>query len=1055
MSKIIIKNIKHIYLIVLITASIFAQKPQYKFSSIEQSDGLVHGTIYSMVEDSFGFMWIGTQQGMQRYDGVSFKTFEASENDSVDLWYNFVMSFYEDKNNDIWIATPGGLNRYDRKTERIYKVELAGEERINVAYGIIGDKNNDDIIWIVGVNLIKYNISTGEFNKFEIGNFHEERDKPFTILVWLLHHPLDSKKILFGADQLYAFDTETYTFETLLKLDQTEEIPNYLINDAVIDPDNNDIIWMATGDLWGRGSKGGLIQYDLRKKRESYFTPENRPNEVLGKHLLKLCFDHSGNLWIGTRYNGVLLYNKKGDRFYNYIKKKDDPESFGGNNSVISIATDRSNSMWFGTWGDGIVFLSPLSQKFTHYKYIPNNDNGLQDATINTFAEDKDGNIWIGTNEGGLSKYYPRTGKFENYYKEFISDTDPIGIIYLYYDSKDNLWIGTYQDALHRFNPATGAKVHYEKGTGNKNVTQNRISSIVELKQGEIIITTYGGGVNIYSYATDSFKHFLHNPNDSTSILDNQIWLPFEADDGKYYMSGNSRASLISFDPETEIFENLTSKLAISTFMQPMKNASGNFYINDVSVGLRELKISDSLKIENIIDVNGDQVSDYEGMQIDSEENLWLGTHKGLHKFNPKTKVVKEYDIEDGIQSYVFNRYSSFKASTGQMYFGGINGFNAFYPNEIKLSDYKPNIVFVGLKLFQDNVEIGENAILNKSITLLDQIELAYDQNDFTIEFAAIDFSDPNRVQYKYILENHDDEWIDAGHKNYVSYTNMDPGEYTLKVLATNSDGIWVDQPKSLAITITPPIWMTTYAYIFYLLVFAGGIFTIDRIQRRRLLAKAKVAAQIREAELRAQLAEKENERKSHELEEARNLQLSMLPKVIPQLPNLNIAVYMKTATEVGGDYYDFHVHLDGTLTVVLGDATGHGLRAGTMVTSIKSLFSSLSNQNDILKTFHEMTRCIKQMHFDKLLMSFTMLKISGNKLKMSAGGMPPVYIYHEKNNSVEEYEFKGMPLGSIENFPYEVKELELSSGDTILLTSDGFPELSNSNKDQYGYRKL
>ena len=220
-------------------------------------------------------------------------------------------------------------------------------------------------------------------------------------------------------------------------------------------------------------------------------------------------------------------------------------------------------------------------------------------------------------------------------------------------------------------------------------------------------------------------------------------------------------------------------------------------------------------------------------------------------------------------------------------------------------------------------------------------------------------------------------------------------------VKGSNGDGIWNDKGKSIRIIISPPWWRTTIAYIGYFFLFAGIVFGIDRVQRKRIVNRERNAAAINEANLRAQIAETENERKTQELEEARQLQLSMLPKYCRNLPNLDIAVYMKTATEVGGDYYDFNVAMDGTLTVVMGDATGHGMRAGTMVTSAKSLFNSYAANPDILFTFQEMTRCIKQMQFQSLAMSMTMLKIQNNKLLMSSAGMPPVYLFRNKHRII------------------------------------------------------
>ena len=390
--------------------------------------------------------------------------------------------------------------------------------------------------------------------------------------------------------------------------------------------------------------------------------------------------------------------------------------------------------------------------------------------------------------------------------------------------------------------------------------------------------------------------------------------------------------------------------------------------------------------------------------------------------------------------------------SDGEIFIGGIEGITYFYPG--KINELEPDIVIQDIKVSDISLISDSAAIrLEKSIMKTDELVLSYTQNNISFEFASIHFSRPEKNKIIYLLEGFNSHWI-ATDRNFASFTNLEPGEYTFRVKGSNGDGIWNDEGKSIRILISPPWWRTTVAYFGYFFIFAGIVFGIDRVQRKRILTKERNAAAIKEANLRAQLAETENERKTKELEEARQLQLSMLPKTLPQLPHLDIAVYMKTATEVGGDYYDFHVGMDGTLTVVLGDATGHGMRAGTMVTSAKSLFNSYAANPDILFTFGEMTRCIKQMQFQSLAMCMTMLKIKNNNLLMSAAGMPPVYLFRNKSKTVKEYLIEGMPLGTMDNFPYELRELELFTGDTILLMSDGFPELQNANKEMFGYKR-
>ncbi|MCK5281382.1 MAG: SpoIIE family protein phosphatase, partial [Cyclobacteriaceae bacterium] len=302
---------------------------------------------------------------------------------------------------------------------------------------------------------------------------------------------------------------------------------------------------------------------------------------------------------------------------------------------------------------------------------------------------------------------------------------------------------------------------------------------------------------------------------------------------------------------------------------------------------------------------------------------------------------------------------------------------------------------------------------------------------------------------------NYENEWRYVGNLHSAIYPNLPPGEYIFRVKAANNTGVWNNEGKTLAITVLAPWWKTIWAYIGYGFLIVIGIFAVDRFQRRRILLKERNTAAIKEAQLRAKIAEAENERKTKELEEARQLQLSMLPKELPNLPNLDIAVYMKTATEVGGDYYDFHVALDGILTVVIGDATGHGMKAGTMVTTTKSLFRVLGPNPDITGTFKEMTKCIKEMEMPKLSMCMTLAKISNSSLVLSTAGMPPTYLYRSESNSVEELLTKGMPLGTFKDFPYETQEAGLSPGDTILLLSDGMPELINEKGEMFGYERI
>lgn len=841
------KAILSIILSGLLSSLLLAQKPNFKFKSIDQSHGLANGTVQAIFEDSFGLIWLGTQAGVQQFDGKTFKAFTYSEKDSSGLSQNYINAFCEDAHNNIWIATGGGLNKYNRETDKVERyrwndpgIAANGEPFLST---LISDSGNKNILWItaMGVGLIKIDISTDSTTIYPV---NISNDRAF---VWMQAHPLEANKLLMGSTSLLCFDKGSGTFSELFKLEQNEDVHKNIINAAAPDPKFKEIIWLATGDPWGRGKRGGLIRYDLIKMSSEIFSIETRPGEIYHNSMMSLSF-HENNLWIGSRMRGALLYQLDSDRFYYYQKNEYYEGSFVTGHAVRSILSDRSGCCWFGTWGDGISVLSPSAQKFTHYKHLPGHDNELPGNYVSSFAEDKDGNIWIGTQDSGLSKFDPKTNTFENFFTDFKGEVgESTMITSLFYDSYQKLWIGTYNDAIYRIDPVTGERHHYQKGNGRNNVSQKRITAITELKPGEILISTYGGGLNIYNYETQSFLQFLHDPEDSNSIPDNQVWKPIEGIDGNYYFCGNSTAGLIQFNPFSQTFRHLNTAY-FSTFNAPLKVSESEVYIDDVSMGLCKMVLGEEIKVEQVYDKHGNRITNIESLLADDNGVLWIATGNGLVSFDPKTRDTKRYSADDGLQSHIFSRLAGLKASDGKMYFGGKNGFSAFHPDKISLSQYQPPIIFTSFKLFQENVPIGNDSPLKKSLLLMDQIILEHHQNDFTLSFAALDYSNPEEIIYKYMLENHDNDWILSGNNNEASYTNMDPGNYTLKVMATNSDGVWNENTQQIIIVINPPWWRTKWAYLAYVLIFIAGVILIDRIQRRRLLEKEK--AQAREKEL-------------------------------------------------------------------------------------------------------------------------------------------------------------------------------------------------------------
>jgi len=447
----------------LLPSLLYSQKPNFTFKTISQHDGLINGTIQVMFEDSYGFVWIGTQNGLQRYDGTSFQNYYHKNQDSTGIAGNYVVGICEDSDKNIWITSTGGLSKYDRTKDLINKYDLDyhdPDENDQFQYrAVMSDDLDKDILWITTVSGKLVRLDTKN-DSLAIYPFFDDWRRQRSIL---FPYPEDNNKLLVGSSSLMSFDKRTGEFEELLKLDQNNTIHNNLVNAAVFDPEDPHTIWLATGDFWGRGTLGGLIRFNLNTREKQVYNPGNSRGEMLDIHFMSLCPDGKDRLWIGTRYNGALLYIKSQDAFYGYKNNKDDPGSLATRYAIRSIIKDRSGTLWFGTWGDGISQLSPSMQKFTWFKHLPEKKNSLPGNHINTFAEDKDGNIWIGTVRAGLSKFNPDKKSFENFFPDFAATDHPVEITFLFYDSYENLWIATHDDGLFRYDPETGERIHYTK----------------------------------------------------------------------------------------------------------------------------------------------------------------------------------------------------------------------------------------------------------------------------------------------------------------------------------------------------------------------------------------------------------------------------------------------------------------------------------------------------------------------------------------------------------------------------------------------------------------
>jgi serine phosphatase RsbU (regulator of sigma subunit)/ligand-binding sensor domain-containing protein len=984
--------------------------------------------IQIILEDKSGNIWFGGLiGGISRLIKYSPSYYTTEDFDASSLFKNYpifddVTGLVQDDDGYLWVSFYWqGVYRVDPKIKNMQKFNYGiGNANIStrkVTSTIYKDKYG--VIWIgtQGGGLTKFDPLREPFNYSKIQS--EEVAGSVAGSVNVIAGSQQDNKITIGtsATGLFSYDLENKKSAELKINFNPSSIPDGIINIQSLAIDHE-------GNKWFTYNNMGLHKIDKNNFLSSFKSPHERETTTYNANSMKI--DLSGNVWIASSY-GFEKHNPTKNEFTllptimtkkmsDNLKQKIDkiPQSREPLSSILKVGEASNSEKKFTLSTNQKVLIICVGEG----RMVQGNNGVWDRGSLLT----GDGKLIWSMNE--LSRTFNDGGGFKNRigvkcidlkkgdYK--ITFSTDVGHSYGNWNvlaPPDSIWYGIQVLSLNDSEYKSINELNESEINSDKYIPMEVGTSIEFSKKFNDVLW-------LGSWRNSFFKYDLNSGNlkqynfDSTNKFspNNEISSIFEDRDGVVWVA--TANSLIRFDPTTEKIEKYSQK--------------------------------DGLPSNQVNSITEDR-----------QGNLWISTSEGLSKLNknaPKDNWnFVNYDTRDGLQGFSSSK-ATWISKDGEIFIGSNDGIVSFYPG--KINEVKPDIVIDDIKI--DDVSLkSDSAVikLEKNIMKTDDLVLSYTQNNISFDFASIHFSRPEKNKIIYMLEGFNDHWI-AADRNFASYTNLNPGEYTFRVKGSNGDGIWNEEGKSIRIIINPPWWRTTFAYVGYFFFFAGLVFGIDRVQRKRLLTKERNAAAIKEANLRAQLAETENERKTKELEEARQLQLSMLPKTLPQLPHLDIAVYMKTATEVGGDYYDFNVGIDGTLTIVIGDATGHGMRAGTMVTSAKSLFNSYAANPDIIFTFREMTRCIKQMQFQSLAMSMTMLKIRNNRLIMSAAGMPPVYLFRNKHKIIEEHLMEGMPLGTMDNFPYELKEMELFSGDTILLMSDGFPELQNQHNEMFGYKR-
>ena len=867
---IIVRVIKLNYIFVIVLTAfttLYSQNTDMHFEHITDEQGLSQNHVYCILQDSRGFMWFGTQDGLNRYDGYDFEVFRKDPNDSYSLSGNFVLAIIEDRWGVLWIGTLNdGLNRFDRNTGRFIRFQHDPADSNSLSGNRIWSIHEDHSgeLWIGTTDgLNRYDRKTGHFIRY-----YHNPDDPNSLsnnAIFSIYTDRGGALWIGTRDGLNQFERGTGRF---IRYKNDPANPNSLSGNGIygIHEDRLGVLWLGTNN--------GLNGYD----RETgcfvrYRHDPDDPKSLSSSRVWSIHEDRYGILWIGTRDGGLDRFDRETGRFFCYRHDPSDPSSLSSDN-VFNVYEDRSGLIWLGTLGGGLNKYNRIKESFLHCRNNPADPNSLSHNNVYSIFQDKSGLVWIGTDGGGLNRFIPDefgapSAHVVHYRNEpdnpYSLSNDRISVIQE--DSHGVLWIGTYGGGLNRYDRKTGRFIHYRHNPNDRNsLSTDYVYTICEDHTGILWIGTQEGGLNRYDREKDKFISYRHNSDDPFSLSSDDVKSIYEDRSGNLWI-GTSGGGLNQYDKATDRFRCYQDdpgnpfSLSNNTVNDILENKLGELWVGTNS-GLNKLDKSEDTFI-HYSEKDGLPNDVIYGILEDDHGDLWLSTNKGLSKFDPQAETFRNYTVRDGLQGNAFNDWARYKSRSGMMYFGGTNGFNVFHPDSIRDNPYIPPVVITDFQLFNTSVPIGEIAdgrtLLSTSITETDEIRLNYKDNVFSFIFAALHYAYPEGNEYAYMMDGFEDHWNYVGNKRDATYTNLSPGRYTFRVKASNSDGVWNEEGVSLAIYITPPFWQTWW---FKTLLFfaAGGLVLCWHERRIRTIRKQKEVLDVQVEERTHELNQKKKE---------------------------------------------------------------------------------------------------------------------------------------------------------------------------------------------------
>ncbi|MBK0380404.1 hybrid sensor histidine kinase/response regulator [Mucilaginibacter segetis] len=807
--------------VVLFTAQgAWAQYQNAYKTALTINEGLSHSNVKFILKDKTGYVWLATDDGLNRYDGYSFKVYRHKKNDKHSLRANNINTIFEDNNGDLWIGTGGGgVSLYNRDLDSFTNfgpnkndITTISNDDVTCMYQ---DDNND--IWVgtySGLN--RLNLKTRTFERF----FYE-KDKDYIPDRHIYAIAKDnSGKLWLGTEGgLVLFDTKTHTHKKYTHNDaDPQSIASNYIRGLLMEPNGD--LWIATADK-------GLDLFEHQSHTFKHYTHQAGNNgSIISNSVFTIATAANNKLWVGTE-EGLDVFNKSTQKFehqYNTFNKKI---------NSVNYVLDKENILRVGTFGSGVLKYDNNIPSFVQFSNPGNVPDGLTNNHILSFAE-VGNDIWIGTDGGGLN-YLDKTTQKITHDNTGLSNSKVLTILK---DKDKKLWLGTYGDGLDVVESKTRKIKHYSKGNSVEGLSNDIIFSLAQDSNGDVWVGYDEGGVDIIHNGTIT-KRYRYDSRDTVhSLSNNDVRIIYRDRANNIWIGTYDGLNLYNRKRDNFThYKVFNTGLTHNTISDIFEDSRGNLWIGTIGGGLN-LYNPKTKKLAGYHFPNGSIYSIINGVLEDKYGYLWVSTTNGLVRFKAGTKEFRHFNVLNGLQGPEFSKGASLLTKNGELLFGGLDGFNIIDPERLPVNKNIPQVIISGFQLFNKAVPVGGDSPLTKVASQTQEIRLNYDQSVFTIAYTALNFTLPSLNQYAYVLEGFEKDWNYVGTQREATYTNLDPGEYTFKVKAANNDGLWSPQSTQIKIIVIAPFWMTWWFKVLITLIIAGILFGFYRYRLYEIEAK-------------------------------------------------------------------------------------------------------------------------------------------------------------------------------------------------------------------------